>query len=57
VEIVVEVADVDAAYAHARDAAARHGGQVEPLTARAWGQTDFRLIDPDGYYIRVTSNA
>ncbi len=54
---MVEVADVDAAYAHARDAAARHGGQVEPLTARAWGQTDFRLIDPDGYYIRVTSNA
>ena len=22
---------------------------------RPWGQTDFRLIDPDGYYLRVTS--
>jgi len=55
VEIVVEVDDVDAAFARARDAAVSHGGQVEPLAARPWGQTDFRLIDPDGYYVRVTS--
>jgi predicted enzyme related to lactoylglutathione lyase len=55
VEIVVEVGDVDAAFARARDAAVTGGGQVEPLAARPWGQTDFRLIDPDGYYIRVTS--
>lgn len=55
VEIVVEVDDVDAAFARARDAAVTYGGQVEPLAARPWGQTDFRLIDPDGYYIRVTS--
>ena len=26
-----------------------------PVGVRPWGQTDFRLIDPDGYYIRVTS--
>ena len=25
-----------------------------PLTKQPWGMTDFRLIDPDGYYIRVT---
>jgi uncharacterized glyoxalase superfamily protein PhnB len=49
------VDDVDAAFARARDAAVSHGGQVEPLAARPWGQTDFRLIDPDGYYVRVTS--
>ena len=55
VEIVVEVDDVDAAFARARDAAVSHGGQVEPLAARPWGQADFRLIDPDGYYVRVTS--
>jgi lactoylglutathione lyase len=55
VEIVVEVDDVDAAFNRARGAAVTHGGQVEPLAARPWGQTDFRLIDPDGYYIRVTS--
>ena len=55
VEIVIEVDDVAAAFARARDAAVPHGGQIEPLAARPWGQTDFRLIDPDGYYIRVTS--
>lgn len=57
VEIVVEVDDVHAAYAQARDAAANWGGQIEPLGTRPWGQTDFRLVDPDGYYIRVTSAA
>jgi lactoylglutathione lyase len=55
VEIVIEVDDVDAAFARAWDAAVPHGGRVEGLTARHWGQTDFRLIDPDGYYVRVTS--
>lgn len=55
VEIVIEVDDVDAAYAQARDAAVGLGGQIEPLAARPWGQSDFRLIDPDGYYLRVTS--
>ncbi len=55
VEIVVEVDDVYAAFTRARDAAVNRGGQVEPLAARPWGQTDFRLIDPDGYYVRVTS--
>jgi hypothetical protein len=28
---------------------------AEELTSRPWGLTDFRLADPDGYYIRVTS--
>jgi len=55
VEIVVEVDDVDAAFAPAREAAVTLGGQIEPLAGRPWGLTDFRLIDPDGYYIRVTS--
>ena len=55
VEIVIEVDDVHAAFARAREVAVSHGGQVEPLAARPWGQTDFRLIDPDGYYVRVTS--
>ena len=55
VEIVVEVEDVDAAFAPAREAAVTHRAQIEPLAAGPWGQTDFRLIDPDGCYIRVTS--
>jgi lactoylglutathione lyase len=55
VEIVVEVSDIDAAFIRARDAAVTHGGKVEPLAPQPWGQIDFRLIDPDGYYVRVTS--
>jgi len=55
VEIVVEVDNIEAAFTRALDAAVTQGGQVESLTARPWGQTDFRLIDPDGYYVRVTS--
>lgn len=55
VEVVVEVNDVDAAYARAAQQAERHGGHVQPLTDRPWGLRDFRLIDPDGYYVRVTS--
>jgi lactoylglutathione lyase len=57
VEIVVEVDDVDAAFAQAQEAAVPHGGQVEPLARRPWGRTDFRLVDPDGYYVRVTSTS
>lgn len=27
---------------------------AEDLTRRPWGLVDFRLLDPDGYYLRVT---
>ncbi len=57
VEIVIEVDDIDRAYVLAHAEATRHRGQIEPLTDRPWGATDFRLIDPDGYYVRVTSSA
>ena len=26
----------------------------EHLTEREWGLTDFRVHDPDGYYLRIT---
>lgn len=55
VEIVIEVDDVDRAYALASPEAERHGGLIEPLRDRPWGTRDFRLADPDGYYVRVTS--
>lgn len=55
-EIVVEVDDVDLAYANAAPYAERCGGKVEPLDDQPWGLRDFRLIDPDGYYVRVTSH-
>ena len=52
VELVIEVADVDAAYRTAFNAGWPVHGPVE---ARPWGLRDFRLSDPDGYYVRVTS--
>lgn len=52
VEIVLEVDDVDAVVA----AVERAGYPVlVPLAGRPWGLRDFRLVDPDGYYLRVTS--
>lgn len=52
VEIVLEVDDLPAAAA--RVAAAGHP-VTEPPQRRPWGLTDFRLVDPDGYYLRVTA--
>ena len=52
VEIVIEVDDVEAAHRRAVEA----GWPVlTPLSDRPWGLRDFRMLDPDGYYIRVTS--
>ncbi|MDN5769168.1 MAG: hypothetical protein L0H96_14260 [Humibacillus sp.] len=56
VEIVIEVDDVEAAYEVAASPAESHGGHVEPLEDQPWGLKDFRLVDPDGYYIRVTAH-
>ena len=52
VEIVIEVDDVDGC--HERVAASGHP-ILEPLQGRPWGLRDFRICDPDGYYLRVTS--
>jgi len=54
-EFVIEVDDVDRAYALASVEAERHGGGIEPLCDRPWNTRVFRLVDPDGYYLRVTS--
>lgn len=52
VEIVFDVDDVDAYHRRAVDA----GYPIAvPLQRRPWGLTDFRVVDPDGYYVRVTS--
>lgn len=54
VELVLEVADVTSA----RDRVAAAGWPIEEnLTPRPWGLVDFRLLDPAGYYWRVTSSA
>jgi catechol 2,3-dioxygenase-like lactoylglutathione lyase family enzyme len=52
VELVLEVGDVEADRARV----ARSGWPVvEDLTSRPWGLRDFRVLDPDGYYWRITS--
>jgi uncharacterized glyoxalase superfamily protein PhnB len=50
-EIVLEVPDVEACYRRIRDTYELESD----LQSRPWGLTDFRLTDPDGYYIRITS--
>jgi lactoylglutathione lyase len=52
VEIVLEVDDVMAYRERVRAA----GEDVhEDLQQRPWGLADFRITDPDGYYLRITS--
>jgi len=54
VEIVLELADVAAVEAAAARVERSRWPLVEPLTDRPWGLRDFRVADPDGYYLRVT---
>ena len=49
-EIVLEVDDVEAE----RERVAGRWPLEEDLVARPWGLTDFRVIDPAGYYLRLT---
>ncbi|MGD0561095.1 MAG: VOC family protein, partial [Streptosporangiaceae bacterium] len=51
-ELVLETDDVTAE----RDRIVAAGWPLdEDLTERPWGLTDFRIYDPDGYYLRVTA--
>lgn len=50
VEIVIEVDDLDALYAHVL----KEGWPIsDHLAERPWGSRDFRVIDPNGYYLRI----
>ncbi|MRG87593.1 VOC family protein [Salinibacillus xinjiangensis] len=53
VEIVLEVEDVKAIY---DKVVAKEYPIHTKLTKRPWGLEDFRIIDPDGYYLRITSS-
>lgn len=54
VEFVLAVDDVTELYNNVQKA----GYPIStPLAVRPWGLTDFRLLDPDGYYLRITSKA
>jgi catechol 2,3-dioxygenase-like lactoylglutathione lyase family enzyme len=52
VEISIQVADVDAEYIRARTSGLNI---VKPMQDRPWGARDFRVADPDGYFLRITS--
>jgi uncharacterized glyoxalase superfamily protein PhnB len=49
---VIEVDDVHADHARVTGAG---WPLAEPLRAQPWGLTDFRVHDPDGHYVRITS--
>jgi len=51
VELVLEVDDVEAELDRVRS---RGWPIEEELTVRPWGLRDFRLLDPNGYYLRIT---
>lgn len=52
VELVLEVSDIQYFYNQIQQA----GITVqEPLTERPWDAKDFRILDPEGYYWRITS--
>ena len=52
-EIVLEVDDVQ--QFHQQVKASGYQGLITPLRTQSWGLTDFRIADPDGYYLRITS--
>jgi len=52
VELVLEVDDLRA---ERRRVAAAEWPVTEDVTLRPWGLRDFRLLDPDGYYWRLTT--
>ena len=51
VELVLEADDVDAELARVT---ASGWPVAEDLVERPWGLRDFRLLDPSGYYLRIT---
>lgn len=51
VEIVVMVNNVESYYEKVKVFA----NIVEPLVLQPWGLKDFRIVDPFGYYLRVTT--
>jgi catechol 2,3-dioxygenase-like lactoylglutathione lyase family enzyme len=53
VEIVLEMDFVEQVAA-LHDVCQARGVVAEALRTRPWGLADFRIVDPDGYYLRIT---
>lgn len=54
VEIVLEADDIEAMY---QRVVSEKWPRSAELRRQPWGLTDFRVLDPDGYYWRITSRA
>ena len=52
VEIVLEVDDLEA---EERSVTKAGWALEQRITLQPWGLRDFRLLDPDGYYLRITT--
>jgi lactoylglutathione lyase len=53
VELVIEVDDLTRCH----DQVLAAGWEIhEEMTTRPWGVRDFRLLDPSGYYLRLTEH-
>ena len=50
VEIIIPVGDVEGFYNIVKDRITI----VQPLELKHWGQKDFRVVDPFGFYLRIT---
>lgn len=51
VELVIEVENLDSCHERVMSS----GWPIDgALTAQAWGARDFRILDPSGYYLRLT---
>lgn len=54
VEVVLYVEDVQATY---EGVVASGWPRSSELLLRPWGERDFRVLDPDGYYLRISNSA
>ena len=54
VEFVLEVDDIEQCFEYVQD---QNWPISDTLQHQPWGLTDFRIIDPDGYYWRITKPA
>ena len=50
VEIIIPVENVENYYRKAK----RFAKIVRPLMLKKWGRRDFRIVDPFGFYLRIT---
>ena len=52
IEVVLYVKDIQATYHGVVASAWPRSSELSP---RPWGEQDFRVLDPDGYYLRISS--